>query len=99
MGGATLRWVGATTLFCAVFLLVQWKFSAFLISPAADNAFFAGHGRFFGYMSRRDEWRGVFWHADRSFTGASQVAWMWLIALGAALLGTGAGVFLSRIRR
>lgn len=98
-GWSAVRLLGATTLFCAVFLLVQWKFSAFLISPAADNAFFAGHGRFFGYMSRRDDWRGAFWHLDRSFTAASQVAWMWLIALGAALLGSAAGVFLSRIRR
>jgi hypothetical protein len=94
-----LRMLGAATAFTAVFLATQWYFSGFEISPAADNWFFAGHGRFYGYMSRRDDLRGVFWHLDRDPFTSIHLGRMWLYAVGATVLGGAAGTFLARIRR
>jgi hypothetical protein len=92
------RVVLSASLFLALFLSVQWHFSAFLISPAADNWFFAGHGRFFSYMSDM-EFAGRFWRLqDRPLTGAA-IGWAWLIALVSASVGLGLGEFLKRIRR
>ena len=92
------RVILSATLFVALFLSVQWKFSEFLISPAADNWFFAGHGRFFGYMSHTD-FAGRFWRLnDRPLT-VSAVSWAWVIALVSASVGLAVGEFLRRIRR
>lgn len=93
-----LRIAAAATLFVAVFLPAQWFFAKFLISPAADNWFFAGYGRFFGYMAEV-EWRDKFWRLERDPLTAAAVGWTWLIALGTATLGLGVGIFLARVRR
>ena len=92
------RVVLSATLFLALFLSVQWYFSAFLISRAADNWFFAGHGGFFGYMSDM-EFAGRFWRLqDRPLT-TTAVGWAWVIALVSSLVGLGTGEFLKRIQR
>lgn len=89
----------AALVFVALFIPVQWYFSQFLISPAADHAFFAGHGRFIGYMSRREEWQDVFWRVDRDpFTPLAAVK-MLLLALVSGAVGAAAGTFLRRVRR
>ena len=49
--------------FAIVFVLVQWNFSALLISPAADNWFLIGKNHF-GYMVRPGEWQHEFWNVD-----------------------------------
>src|SRR5262249_45360054 len=46
--------------FLAILLPVQWFFSEFLISPAAENWFFAG-GRFYPYFDQLGDWTREFW--------------------------------------
>jgi len=98
-GISLLRTLAAATLFVGLFLPVQWYFSRFLISPAADHQLLAGHGRFLGYMAQRDEWQAVFWRLDRDPLTLLAVGKMWLLALLAVGLGQAAGVFLCRVRR
>lgn len=53
--------VGAMAVaFLAVFVPVQWFFSQFLLSPTADNPFFAGN-RYFSYSFHGFDRRTVFW--------------------------------------
>ena len=46
--------------FFALFLVTQWFFSAFIISPAAQNWFFLAD-RHWGYREGMGDWRGQFW--------------------------------------
>ena len=89
----------AALVFVALFLPVQWYFSAFLISPAADSYWLAGHGRFLGYMAQRNEWQQQFWRLERDPLTVVAVFKMGLIAWVAAGVGHAAGAFLSRLRR
>ncbi len=89
----------AALAFVALFLPVQWYFSAFLISPAADSYWLAGHGRFLGYMAQRNEWQAQFWRLERDPLTVVAVFKMGLIAWVAAGVGQAAGAFLSRLRR
>ncbi len=89
--------VGCTVLFTALFVPVQWWFSEFLLSPAADNAFFAGN-RFFSFASR-PSWRGEYWGIGRDPVTRATLGWTLLIALGSTLLGAVAGRFHSSVRR
>lgn len=94
-----LRIPAAALLFVATFSPVQWSFANYLISPAADNPVVAGHGRFLGYMARRESSQGVFWRLQQDPVSAST----WVRALGLACLsaaaGSAAGTFLGRVRR
>ncbi len=80
--------------FAAVFVLVQWTFAGFLLTPAADSWLFAGGGRHWPFFLRIDpSARTAFWHApDDALTllrGAG-VAGLAVFAAGAGLaLGTG----------
>ncbi|MBN9691581.1 MAG: hypothetical protein J0M24_15185 [Verrucomicrobia bacterium] len=98
-GRGWLQLTVAALAFVALFLPVQWVFSAFLISPAADSYWFAGHGRFLGYMAQRNEWQAQFWRLERDPLTMVAVVKMGLIAWVAAGLGHAAGAFLSRLRR
>ena len=89
----------AAALFVALFVPTQWFFSAFLISPAANNPVFAGNGRFLGYMAQLNPWRDHFWRVEQDpFTPLTWVR-MSLLALVTCGLGSAAGTFLTRIRR
>ena len=92
------RVVGSATAFLVLFLFVQWHFSTFLISPAADNAFFAGHGRYFSYMGDL-QYAGNFWTRRTAELSASAFGWALLVALAGAAVGSHGGRFLSRILR
>lgn len=93
-----LRICGSATLFLALFLVVQWHFSKFLISPAADNAFFAGHGRYFSYMGELGN-ADRFWRVSELPLNGFAIGKAWLIALASAAVGYGGGRFLSRVQR
>jgi hypothetical protein len=90
---------GAALLFVAVFVPAQWYFAEFLVSPAADNPFFAGHGRFLGYMARRTEWRELFWRVDRDPVTALVLGKMLLITLASCAFGHSVGAWFQRVRR
>ncbi|MCW5559924.1 MAG: hypothetical protein KIT22_19065, partial [Verrucomicrobiae bacterium] len=95
----TLRIAAAAMLFVGTFSPAQWHFSRYLIHPAADNALVAGHGRFLGYMARRDAGQEVFWRGDQDPVSTKT----WVRAFGFACLsgalGSAVGAFLSRVQR
>ena len=97
-GWELTRVVGSATAFLVLFLFVQWQFSTFLISPAADNAFFAGHGRYFSYMGDL-QYAGNFWTRRTAELSVSAFASAWLIAVATAAVGSRGGRFFSRILR
>ncbi len=83
-----LRALGLAVIFLILFVPVQWFLSAFLISPAAENWFFAGN-RLWAYSSTPGEWTRRFWNLDKDpFGGATLVA-----ALGIAWLSARFGLW------
>jgi hypothetical protein len=89
------------TVFLGVFLAVQWNFSAFMLSPAADNWFFTGN-RFWPYYANPSEWWTKFWETrpwvnDPLTTRKLAIALV--LAIAAARAGLGIGNWLSRVHR
>ncbi len=86
------------TAFTALFMITQWEFSKFLISPAAENHFFGGCG-FFSFADARTDWWNKFWSLkDDSLTG-SGVAFAWGFAVAGGSLGLAIGNWMSKVRR
>jgi len=89
--------------FLAVFLATQWFFSEFLLTPAADNWFFAGN-RYWGYASAPGIWASKFWCVTpggpgfNPFTGTAAVL-SWLLASGSAWVGLLWGGWMRKVRR
>jgi hypothetical protein len=89
----------AGTVFIAAFAPLQWFFAKFLLSPAADNWFFAGGGRHWPYFLKIDQARSMFW------IGPSESVSMETFVLAAALAGASAwlgltiGAWLQKVRR
>ena len=89
--------------FVAVFLAVQWFFAEFLLTPAADNWFFAGN-RYWGYDSAPGGWAQKFWCVTAGgpnfypLTGTAILA-CWAIAAGGAWLGLLWGGWMKKVLR
>jgi hypothetical protein len=88
--------------FFGVFLAVQWHFARFLISPAADNWFFAGN-RSWTYYSHLGDWTHEFWGLKPSVRSFQPYSPMTLAAalrcLLFATLAARAGLALGRWMR
>jgi hypothetical protein len=89
--------------FVAVFVAVQWFFSAFLLTSAADNWFFAGN-RYWGYAAAPGAYANKFWHATAGMPGydplnAHTLGTTWAIAAGGAWLGLLWGGWMRKVRR
>jgi len=85
------------SLFAYTFGAVQWRFSEFLLSPAAKNWFFVG-GRHWPYNSRPD-WFHTFWDVREDPVDFSTIAWAWGLALVASALGLALGTWMARVKR
>jgi len=90
-------------IFLAFFLPVQWFFSIFLLSPLADNWFFAGD-RIWGYGSSLGAWTTQFWHTDPSNAKADlltlpALAVAWALAAIASWLGLLLGGWMRKVQR
>jgi hypothetical protein len=92
-----------SAVFLAVFVPVQWFFSEFMISPRADNWFFAGN-RIWSYGSSVGEWTTRFWRVNPASADANLLtirALVVALALGAAAswLGLLLGGWMRKVRR
>ena len=82
--------------FIAVVFAVQWPFSAFLLSDAADNRFFARSGHW-PYFAQRGDWMNSFWSEPR--VTVSSLMGSMLRAFISARLGLWLGNYLLRLKR
>jgi hypothetical protein len=92
----------AASVFLGLFLITQWFFSAFLISPHAANWFFAAD-RHWGYTEHFGEWRHQYWsetspkwHPPLTVHGLFVA---WLLAVAATRAGLWLGNWMVRVRR
>jgi hypothetical membrane protein len=89
--------------FLGVFAVGQWFFSQFLLTPAADNWFFAGN-RYWGYESSPGKWSHLFWRVNPELPKydpfhATAMLVSWLIAAVGAWLGLLWGGWMKRVQR
>jgi hypothetical protein len=85
------------TLFAAILGVVQWHFSNFLLSPAAENWFFVG-GRHWPYNSH-PRWFHEFWNTAADPLNVRAVEWAWVLALLSCGSGLGLGNWMARVKR
>ncbi len=89
--------------FLAIFIPVQWFFSRFMISPHADNWFFAGN-RIWSYGNHLGEWTTRFWRVNPANPNADLLTFRalvicWVLASGASWLGLLLGGWMRKVRR
>jgi hypothetical protein len=85
------------TAFLGLFLLVQWNFSRFLLSPAAGNAFFATH-QHWDYSRVPGEWMTRYWD-HHGLLHLRSLGAAWLIATASTQAGLGWGAWMVRVKR
>jgi len=97
----TLLAVLLAVVFTLLFVGTQWKFSEFLLTPAADNWLFIGN-RYWWYFSHPGDWMHEFWH-DRNWPKDPLTPAKFALALGFAFLSTRLGLsfggWMSRVKR
>lgn len=99
-GGAWITAAIAGLAFFAVFLAVQWFFAPFLLSPAADNWFFAGGGQHWPFYIRiLPELKTAFWNLPGDDLTAGRVIFAAVLAIAAARLGLWLGAWMTALRR
>jgi len=84
--------------FVALFLPAQWHFAGFLLSPAAENRFFAGN-RYWSYMDHLGPWCRQFFNARNDPMTGKGLALALGLAWGSALLGVWWGRWMATVRR
>ena len=90
------------TVFLGLFLATQWFFSAFLISPHAENWFFASD-RHWGYREGPGDWHRQFWSqvspdANPPLT-VKRLLVALLLSIGASRIGLWLGNWMAKVRR
>jgi len=87
--------------FFVVFLAVQWNFSRFLISPAADNWFFAGNR--WEYGVHLGDWCHQFWDETSPKWNppatAAGLGMALVLAIASSRIGLSLGNWMARVRR
>jgi hypothetical protein len=99
--GRRARWWLApvvATLFLGVFLPAQWSVSKFLLSPAAQNAFFASD-RHWDYSRVPGAWMTSYWTRSREPMSARAAGAAWVLAALSAQVGLGWGAWMARVKR
>ncbi len=97
--GEWVRAVACGALFVIVFLPTQWLFSAFLLSPASDNWFFAGGGRYWPFYMQVGDERSVFWGLQQDPVGSLTPLLCVAAAMVSARLGLWLGSWTAELRR
>jgi hypothetical protein len=89
--------VAAGVLFVAIFFPVQWEFSKFLLTPAANNWFFAG-GRMWGYNSAPNPGWTQF-YPDEAGWHLRSVFFALIAAVSSSFFGLRLGQWMTRVKR
>ena len=84
--------------FLAVFLAVQWYFSKFLMSSAADNWFFAGN-RHWPYFAHVSDWRYRFWKLSEDPLTAYGLGVALFLAIIKSRIALAFGGWMSKVQR
>ena len=87
---------GLGAIFVLLLLATQWYFSAFLLTPRADNWFFAGN-RIWSYAAGPGKYRTMFWRGETVTASSLGISWG-LAALG-SLLGLSWGGWMRKVQR
>jgi hypothetical protein len=85
--------------FVATFLPAQWFFASFLLSPAADNWFFAGGGRHWPFFLKIDQARVMFWGTTQDPMTWRTVLWASMLAIFSTEVGFRIGKWLRNLCR
>jgi hypothetical protein len=92
----------SAVVFVGLFSVTQWFFAKFLLSPAAQNWFFATD-RHWGYTDPIGQWRNQFWDMVNPKRNASASLRTFVFALLAALVscrvGLSLGNWMAKVRR
>jgi len=88
----------AAVVFVATFFPAQWHFAAFLLSPASDNRFFAGGGRFWPFFIEVGAERSLFWGQQQSPVDATAVVAVVALAFASTAVGALAARGLEALR-
>jgi hypothetical protein len=83
--------------FLVAFVLTQWFFAEFLLSPHARNFFFGIDQ--WDYSSRVGPWRYEFWRVAIDPVTPRGLGWAALIAVASARVGLWCGDWMARIKR
>jgi len=89
---------GFAAVFLAVALAVQWPFSGFLLSDAADNRFFARSGHW-PYFVKPGDWMNSFWDLEQDPLTLKGIAGAFVRAFFSARAGLWIGNYLLRLKR
>jgi hypothetical protein len=86
--------------FLATFIAVQYPFAGFLISPAADNGFFAGN-RWLPYFIKPGDWRFRFWDITegKDLLTATTISIALALAIFKSRIALAVGAWMSRVQR
>jgi len=89
---------GVAAVFLGIFVPVQWFFSIFLLSDAADNWVFARSGHW-PYFVQVGPHMNHFWDARMGTLSAWDLAVAFVVALVASAVGLWCGNYLLKVRR
>ena len=84
--------------FLATLMVVQYSFSRFLISPDADNWFFAGN-RWLPYFIKPGEWQFRYWEQERNALSLGGLGIALALAIFKSRIALAAGAWMSRVQR
>jgi len=95
--------VSVATAFTGLFMVTQWHFAKFLISPASNNWFFAGQ-QFFSFASVKNPGWTRFWGVTPGDGDYDPLTWKailvaWLLALAASGISLVWGNWMARVKR
>ena len=86
------------TVFLVIVFAVQWPFSTFLLSDAADNRFFARSGHW-PYFAQPGEWMNKFFDFKEDPVRPRGIVLAFLRGFISARVGLALGSYLLRLKR
>ena len=89
----------ASLTFVITFTSAQWFFAEFLLSPHADNWFFAGGGKHWPFFLKIDQARVMFWNAKQDPITLPAILLTIVFAAISSWLGLQLSSWLNKLRR